>query len=150
MMNDDVDVDPENPDSVMPPVFVPSDRRKFNHNNPKDVMAHDAALAAFEARERERTRIENANRNALLERTRFGITRKVCSPDCTCSYCGNNGYDKGMKPGLNIPKQWWVFNSWWVWRRDVEGSNVVYYCCTPFSFLRKPQLALRDAFKWTM
>ena len=127
--------------------------RKFDPTNAWDVLEYNRAMAAFIARERERVRIENANKNALLEQKRFGITRKVCSSDCTCSYCGNNDYSKEMKPGLNIPKQWWGFNSWWVWRREIDGHISVYYRCTPFWFLRRPQLAIRamrDIFKFTL
>jgi hypothetical protein len=142
MNEDEVDIDPEDPDNI--PVFVEGDKRKFHSTNPRDVLEHNRALAEFEARERERERIRNQNANALLERKRFGVTRKVCSPDCTCSYCGGVhygvDYGKPMKPGINVPKQWWAFNSWWVWRRDMPSWIVVYYCFTPLSFLRTPQL----------
>lgn len=31
---------------------------------------------------------------------------------CSCSYCGNS-YDRGLRFGLNIPKDWTAWNSWW-------------------------------------
>jgi hypothetical protein len=46
VINEEIDVNPEDPDST----FLPSDRRKFCHDKPGDVASHDAALAAFEGR----------------------------------------------------------------------------------------------------
>lgn len=132
MINDEVDTDPEDPDSV----FVPADRRKFDHRVQRDVIEHDRQLADFERRVQDRIRTK-LNKE---EKTWYGL-REVHVCECTCSYCGAHAYDKGMKLGLNIPKQWWAFNAWWVWRRpDLNNWSKVYLRFTPLSFIRTPQL----------
>ena len=52
-------------------------------------------------------------------RKRFSIFRSTIliewhTVKCTCSYC-NSSYDhKKLHYGLNIPKHWWGWNSWYV------------------------------------
>lgn len=133
MINDQVDTDPDNPDGI----FLESDKRKFDHTNPWDVLEHNRALAAFEQRVQARVR----TRLNTEEKLRFGILKEVHVLECTCSYCGAHAYDTAMKFGLNIPEQWWAFNAWWVWRcPDLNNWSKVYLRCTPLSFIRTPQL----------
>lgn len=33
---------------------------------------------------------------------------------CTCSYCKTTNTSKKLHYGLNIPKNWKAYNSWWV------------------------------------
>lgn len=33
---------------------------------------------------------------------------------CSCSYCKSSPSHKKLKYGLNIPKNWKSWNSWWV------------------------------------
>lgn len=49
----------------------------------------------------------------LLEVHRPGYQHTDPTHKCTCSYCGNT-YDKGLHFGLNVPKDLFAWNSWWV------------------------------------
>lgn len=63
-------------------------------------------------------------------------------PGCSCSYCGNNGYDKGLKHGLNVPPHTFGFNAWWVIRTEDKDGWSVYRRFLPFHWLRTIQLFL--------
>lgn len=122
MLREESDIDPEDPDHYEQK-FLPSDKKAWNSNNPQHVAEHDQAQEAFEARRQTRI-FMNLNTSTYVA---FGVTKEVHVADCTCSYCGNNGYDKGMKPGLNVPPAWKASNSWYVWmRKNADGSKTFY------------------------
>lgn len=117
MIREDQDINPDNPDQSTQ-VFLPSDRREFYHDRPGDTAAHDAAQSAFEQRQQARLRL-----GGYTKSTQHGLL-EFHWKGCTCSYCGTNGYDKGMKLGWNIPKRWYSRTSWFVHRTDdADGST---------------------------
>src|SRR4051812_30556241 len=119
MLREDSDIDPDDPDHYQQ-VFVPGDRKKWNSNNPQHVAEHDKAQEAFEARKQTRTNMSFTSKYVF-----FGaVLKQTDASGCQCSYCGRNGYDTGMKPGLNIPSGWRASNAWFVWARfNADGTK---------------------------
>jgi hypothetical protein len=130
VIREESDIDPEDPDHYQQE-FLPSDRTKWNHNKPKDRAEHNKALEEFEARRQTRI-FMNLNTATHLA---FGVTKEVHVEECNCSYCGNN-YDKGTKPGLNVPPAWTSSNAWFVWMTLRADGAKVFYRTTRGSFLR--------------
>lgn len=145
MLREESDIDPEDPDHYENK-FLPSDKKAWNSNNPQHVAEHDAAQEAFEARRQTRI-FMNLNETKKLP---FGLVKETCVAGCGCSYCGNNGYDKGHKPGLNIPPHWWAFNGCWTWMKHGPNGSRVYYRFWPLTWLRGPQLWWRKSVTHTL
>ncbi len=131
MLNEECDVDPDDPDHDYHLEFLPSDRKEWDSKNPQHVLQHDCALVAFEARRQERIR-KNMNTSQKLT---CGFIKENHVAQCTCSYCGNS-YDKGLKLGLNLPTQWRASNAWFVWARKESNGSRTYYRTTRGLFLR--------------
>lgn len=125
---EDQDLNPEDPDYDYESDLVPLDGKRWNSNNQMDVIEHDRAQAAFEARRQSRI-FMNQNTTRRLP---LGVDKETHVDQCTCSFCGSNGYDNGMKKGLNIPYCWW--SGCWVWARNGDNNSKVFYRWWPKSF----------------
>lgn len=50
----------------------------------------------------------------LIKNKFFWCLKETHASDCICSYCGNDFRKPTINYGLNIPKDWKSFNSWYV------------------------------------
>lgn len=129
---EDQDVNPEDPDEFYSD-FTPLDRKEWNSNNPLHVFEHDRAQEEFEARRQTRIFMNQNTTKRLL----FGVDKETHVDQCTCSFCGNNGYDRGMTAGLNVPRNRW--GGCWVWAKNGPMGSKVFYRWWPKSFFSLPR-----------